>query len=82
MDNYYDYEMGLLSVGSRMVIYHGEDLFSMHRERILISRNIINLLSACRMYLDQSVHIMGIICKDDTEKYNQLKNEKKHNMIS
>lgn len=55
IENYYEYETDLLAISSRMMIY-GDEYFSMGRERNLISRRIVNLLSAGRMYIDQSSH--------------------------
>ncbi len=55
IENYYEYETDLLSISSRMMIFH-DNYFSMGRERSLISRRIVNLLSVGRMYIDQSPH--------------------------
>lgn len=55
-ENYSEYEADLLSIATRMMVFHNYDYFSMGQERNLISRRIVNLLSAGRMYLDQSAH--------------------------
>jgi len=56
IENYYEYETELLAMSSRMMIFNDE-YFSMERERNLLSRRIANLLSAGRMYIDQSLII-------------------------
>ena len=65
MENYFEYETELLSLASRLMIFNDDDYFSMSRERNLISRRIVNLLTAGRIYLDQSIqHINNIYGKD------------------
>lgn len=54
-ENFYEYETELLSIASRMMVFSNDDHLSMSRERNLIGRRIVNLLSAGRMYIDQSV---------------------------
>jgi hypothetical protein len=54
-ENYYEYETELLAIASRMMIFSDDDQLSMSRERNLIGRRIVNLLTAGRMYIDQSV---------------------------
>jgi len=54
-ENFYEYETELLAIASRMMIFSNDDPMSMSRERNLIGRRIVNLLTAGRMYIDQSV---------------------------
>jgi hypothetical protein len=54
-ENFYEYETELLAIASRMMIFSNDDQLSMSRERNLIGRRIVNLLTAGRMYIDQSV---------------------------
>lgn len=54
-ENFYEYETELLAIASRMMIFSNDDHISMSRERNLVSRRIVNLLSAGRMYIDQSI---------------------------
>src|SRR6266498_3105579 len=54
-ENFYEYETELLAIASRMMIFSNDDHISMSRERNLIGRRIVNLLSAGRMYIDQSI---------------------------
>lgn len=68
IENFYEYETELLSMATRVMIYKDANYFSMSRERTLISRRIVNLLSACRMYLRQSIeHIKNIYGEDSKE---------------
>ena len=76
MENYYEYETELLSMASRMVVFHGDDYFSVSRDRNLISRRIVNLLSAGRMYLDQSVQHIKNMYGADSDNLNLINKEK------
>ena len=61
LENFYEYETELLSIASRMMIFNNDDHVVMSRERNLVSRRIVNLLTSGRMYTDQSVqHIKKI----------------------
>ena len=66
-ENFYEYETELLAIASRMMIFSNDDHISKSRERNLISRRILNLLSAGRMYIDQSIqHIEKIYGKNSS----------------
>src|SRR3990172_9148880 len=54
-ENFYEYKTELLAIASRMMIFSNDDPMSMSRERNLIGRRIVNLLTAGRMYIDKSV---------------------------
>jgi hypothetical protein len=64
-ENFYEYETELLAIASRMMIFSNDDDLSMSRERSLVSRRIVNLLTAGRMYIDQCIqHVERIYGKD------------------
>ena len=81
-ENYYEYETELLAMASRMMIFSNDDQLSMSSERNLIGRRIVNLLTAGRMYIYQSVQhiermygvhssILGIIDKEFNLQYDK-----------
>ena len=76
-ENFYEYETEPLTIASRMMIFHDANYFSMNRERSLISRRIVNLLSAGgRMYLDQSIRqIENMYGADSKHNLNLIKKE-------
>lgn len=76
IENYYEYETELLDIASRMMVFHNEDYFSRSQDRNIISRRVANLLSACRMYLDQSVHHIGNIYGKDSKEIEIIKAQK------
>lgn len=73
--NFYEYETDLLSIASQMMIFNDDDHFSMSRQRNLVSRRIVNLLTAGRMYLDQSVQHVANIYGRDSEILSRVKSE-------
>lgn len=73
--NFYEYETDLLSIASQMMIFNDDDHFSMNRQRNLVSRRIVNLLTAGRMYLDQSVQHVANIYGKDSEILSRVKSE-------
>jgi hypothetical protein len=74
-ESFYEYETELLSMASRTMIFHDDDYFSISRERNLVSRRIVNLLSAGRMYLDQSKQHIGNMYGADSGNLNLIKKE-------
>ena len=74
-ENFHEYEVELLSIASRNMIFHEYDYFSMSHDRNVVSRRIVNLLSACKMYLDQSVHHVKNIYGEDSSNVNLAKKE-------
>ena len=74
-ENFQEYEAELLLIASREMVFHDSDYFSMSKERNTVSRRIVNLLSACRMYLDQSVHHLNNIYGENSDKSVFLRKE-------
>jgi hypothetical protein len=60
INNYIEYEYELVIV-ARMIRFNNEDYFSMGKDKSAINRRIVNLLSAGRMYIDQSIHHLNYI---------------------
>jgi hypothetical protein len=58
------------------MVFQDDDYFSMNRERNIVCRRIVNLLSACRMYLDQCAHHINNIYGKNSDNANLLKQEK------
>lgn len=74
-ENYHEYETELLSLASRIMIFHDDDYFSISSKRNVINRRIANLMSACRMYLDHCVHHLNNVYDINTDKINEVKKE-------
>jgi hypothetical protein len=74
-ENFLEYETELLSIACRSMVFHDVDYFTMSRDRNIVSRRIVNLLSACRMYLDQSIHHIKNIYGENSGNVNLVKKE-------
>lgn len=74
-ENFQEYEAELLLIASHEMVFHDLDYFSMSNKRNTVSRRILNLLSACRMYLDQSVRHFNNIYGENSDKSKLLKEE-------
>lgn len=75
-ENYFEYEKEILSSSTRFMVFGNQDYEWFQNERNLISRRIINLLSASRLYLDQSVHHLHNIYGNDSTVIDEVENEK------
>jgi hypothetical protein len=75
-ENYLEYEVELLSSSARQMLSQNLDYYELHSRRGLISRRIVNLLTTCRLYLDQSIHHLGNIYRADHSKINKIREEK------
>ncbi len=74
-ENFQEYEAELLLIASRQMVFYDSDYFSMSNERNTVCRRIVNLLSACRMYLYQSVHHFNNIYGENSDKTKLLREE-------
>lgn len=74
-ENFLEYETELLSIASHFMVFQDEDYLSMSREKNTVCRRIVNLLTACRMYLEQCVHHKKNIYGANSENVNLLKQE-------
>jgi len=61
MENYYDLEKDILSSSLRYLIFYGNIQKQLHDTRLSITRSLINLLTTCRLYIDQSNHHIKLI---------------------
>lgn len=71
LQNYSEWEKDLLSFSVDNIVFNG--VSKIHFQRKAASRRIINLMTVCRMYIDQSKKtirkILPAISKDEVEKY-------------
>lgn len=74
-ETFYEYETELLSMASRIMVFNNTDYFSMSKERNLISRRIVNLLSATEMYLDQGIQHIENMFGRHSANYAQMQAE-------
>jgi hypothetical protein len=56
MENYAEYERELLSLAVHQVVFRDVSYSSFQRETLAVVRRLSNLLSSCRLYIDQIKH--------------------------
>lgn len=56
LDNYYEFECELLRLAEASLIWPHRDHQHSMQERLTLDRRLVNLLTACRLYLDQTDH--------------------------
>lgn len=56
LENYYEYEIEVSRIATKSMMFDHVDHIEMRNNLGLINRRIINLLTACRLYQDQSIH--------------------------
>jgi hypothetical protein len=74
-ENFIEYEMILLSYSARQMMFPYLNYMRLQNEINNINRRIVNLLSACRLYLDHCIHHLNNIYRDKTEKIEMVINQ-------
>lgn len=75
VDNYLEFETDLLDSAARHMVRHYKNYSAFQMERNRINRRIINLLSACRLYIDHSAHHMSNIFGKNADETKTIKEE-------
>lgn len=77
-ESFCDYENTLLTLSARFMIFNELDYFLGGNDKIKIINRIVNLLTCCTMYLDQSSHFFSCIYGKDSQQF-QEQEIAKHN---
>lgn len=75
-EDFIEYEMTLLTYAANAMMFSNLDYIRLQNEVNNINRRLVNLLSACRLYLDHSIHHLSNIygcTSEKTEAVNQQK---------
>jgi hypothetical protein len=62
LENFVEYEEALLSIGLSRMVFQRNDWTEFRNDISMVNRRLVNLLSACRAYLDQLPHHINEIC--------------------
>ncbi len=73
LENFYEYEVELLRLSTHQMLFSNLSYSKFHNEINLINRRIVNLLSACRLYIDHSSHHLSNIFNGDKSKKSEIK---------
>lgn len=74
LENFVEYEGELLSVGLSRMVFQRNDYTEFRDDVSLINRRLVNLLSACRAYLDSLPHHVNQICSPSKAESETLNN--------
>jgi hypothetical protein len=73
LENYAEFEQELQTLTLRHALFHNFDWSSLGGELQTINRRLANLLSACRLYIDQVKHDVSTLDEDGAGQFQQLK---------
>lgn len=73
IENYLEFEMELLASSTRDMIHRDLHYSRSQQEGNRINRRVVNLLSACRLYLDHSLHHLSCIYDAKTDPVEAIK---------
>ena len=78
LENFYEYEMELLQLSTHQMLFRNLNYSKFQKEINSVNRRIINLLSACRLYIDHSSHHISNIFNGDESKKQEIKSNTSH----
>jgi hypothetical protein len=78
VENHSEFELELLGNKVRNMLFHDHDWSSAMSEMHLINRRIVNLLTTCRLYLDQVQHHLQNIYRSESEQVKEFKVQSSH----
>ncbi len=67
LENYVEYESELLNLGLRLLAFRDTQWHAFQEESLGVTRRLVNLLSAARLYVDQTRHDLSRIFGKDHE---------------
>ena len=73
LDNFFEFEAELLKLAEEVVIWGGHEFIDTMQRRLLLDRRLINVLSACRLYLDQTDHVISNIFGNPSSELSGIK---------
>jgi len=77
IDNHHEFELELLKLAEAKRTWPKTEAMDAMEKRLLLDRRIVNLLSACRLYLDQSSHAMSYLFAAESKEF-KAANERRH----
>lgn len=75
VENYFEYELELLSLSTRSMLSSTRGYLQGSKDMLLVIRRIANLLSTCRLYLDQSSDGISNIYGSTSANFETVKQE-------
>jgi hypothetical protein len=72
LENYAEFETGLLEIAARYCLFQGRTWSSSMGELHQVNRRLANLLSSCRLYIDQVKHDLSTLYGRDSTQLEEL----------
>jgi hypothetical protein len=73
LGNFLEFENELLSLAQAFLIWTARDLSESMQERLTLDRRLVNLLTACRLYLDQTGHMLSDLFGNPSKQLEEVK---------
>lgn len=79
LDNHDEFDAGLLRLAdeAKRLLARETELINRMRARVLMNRRIVNVLTACRLYLDQSSHTISELFGDKSNEVSAAKQRRR-----
>jgi hypothetical protein len=75
LENYMEFEQELLNLTARQMVFTQSNWSSFNRDIQVINRRMANLLTACRLYVDQVSHDISLLYGSCSDHLQKLKKE-------
>jgi len=73
LENYFDFEVETLRLAQAKVIWHSHSHTSAMADMLLLERRIVNLLTSCRLYLDQTDHNVSTLFGNSSDELSEVR---------
>jgi len=73
LDNYAEFEFELLRLAESALIWRNRGHADAMQERLILDRRLVNLLTACRLYLDQTDHGISTLFGNPSNELDTIK---------
>lgn len=76
LDNFAEFELELLRLAEASLIWSERDLQGSMQQRLTLDRRLVNLLTSCRLYLDQTEHVMSGVFGNPSQQLDDVRKTK------
>jgi hypothetical protein len=73
LDNFYEFEVELLKLAEQSVIWPNHDFQDSMERRLSLDRRIVNVLTSCRLYQDQTDHGISMLYGSESAELKKVK---------
>jgi hypothetical protein len=73
LENFYEFEVELLKLAEVLVIWTNHEFIDTMQRRLSLDRRVVNLLTACRLYLDQTDYALSRLFGNPSKELEAIK---------